>query len=110
VALAVELAVGLALIVGFRVAGATPARMFFVLATIGVLNLLVMYAVTDVAAARHLHRRGARPVTAVLPLVGAVVAVAVLVNTAASAPPALVLVLAAWLAVAVVFAPVRGRR
>lgn len=42
VALAVELAVGLVLITGFRLAGAAAVRMFFVLATIGVLHLLVM--------------------------------------------------------------------
>jgi amino acid transporter len=108
VALAVELAVGLILIVGFRLAAVAPARMFFALATIGVLHLLVMYAVTDVAAIRHLRRTGARAAATVLPLVGAVVAVAVLVQSIRSAPAGPVLVLAGWLSLAAVFALVRG--
>ena len=70
--------------------------MFFVLATFGVLNLLVMYAVTDLAAVRHLRRTGAA--WPVLPLLGAVVAVAVLVQSAASVPPGLLIALAGWLA------------
>lgn len=104
VALLVELTVGLVLIVGFRLAGAAPDRMFFVLATFGVLNLLVMYATTDLAAVAHLRRTGAGRLAAVLPLVGAAVAVTVLVWSAGSAPAGLLVALAGWLALALVFA------
>ena len=110
VALVVELAVGLVLIVGFRLAAVTPDRMFFVLATFGVLNLLVMYAATDIAAARHLRRRGAGRAAPVLPLVGAVVAVGVLLESIWSVPPGLLLVLAGWLALAAAFASVARPR
>jgi amino acid transporter len=110
VALVVELAVGLVLIVGFRLAAVTPNRMFFVLATFGVLNLLVMYAATDVAAARHLRRSGAGRAAPVLPLVGAVVAVGVLLQSIGSVPPGLLLALAGWLALAAAFALVARPR
>jgi amino acid transporter len=105
VALVVEMAVGALVVVGFRVAGVAPERMFFVLATFGVLNLLVMYAITDVAAVAYL-RRGAGRVGAA---VGAVVAVAVLVANLWSAPVALVLAVVGWLSVAVVAALTRPR-
>jgi amino acid transporter len=104
VALVVELTVGLVLIVGFRLAAVAPDRMFFVLATFGVLNLLVMYAATDIAAVRHLRRTGAGRLAPVLPLIGAAVAVAVLVWSAGSAPGGLLLVLGCWLALATGFA------
>jgi amino acid transporter len=107
VALVAELGVGLVLIAGFRLAAVAPDRMFFVLATFGVLNLLVMYAVTNVAAVRH-ARRGGRPAP-VLPLVGATVAVAVLVHGAVSVPAGLRLALVGWLALATAFA-LAGRR
>jgi amino acid transporter len=107
VALVVELSVGIITIVGFRLAVVPPDRMFFVLATFGVLTLLVMYAVTDLAALRHLRRTGAA--WPVLPLFGAVVAVAVLVQSAASVPPGLLIALAGWLALAAVFALARAR-
>jgi amino acid transporter len=74
---AVELAVSLALLVGFRLAGASASRTFFVLATIGVLSLLVMYVVTNLAAARHRWQTGRRPVV-VWPLLGALAAGTVL--------------------------------
>jgi amino acid transporter len=105
VALVVELSVGLVTILGFRLAGVAPDRMFFVLATFGVLNLLVMYAVTDLAAVRHLRRTGAA--WPVLPLVGAVVAVAVLVQSGSAVPRGLLIGLAGWLALAAVFALAR---
>jgi amino acid transporter len=103
-ALAVELAVGLVLIVGFRLAAVAPDRMFFVLATFGVLNLLVMYAATDVAAVRHLRRTGTGRLAPVLPLLGAVVAVAVLAQSLWSVPRGLLLALIGWLVLAAVFA------
>lgn len=104
VALVVELAVGLVLILGFRLAGVPPGRMFFVLATFGVLNLLVMYAATDLAAVRHLRRGGAGRAAPLLPLLGAAVAVAVLVQSMWSVPRGLLFALVGWLALATVFA------
>ena len=56
-ALAVEMLFGLALLTAFRLAGTSALNVFFYLATIGVLSLLVMYVLTNVAAARHLGRR-----------------------------------------------------
>jgi amino acid transporter len=70
VALAVEMAVALALLVAFRLGGASGLDSFFALATIGVLNLLVMYVFTDAAAVRSATRVAA----AVLPAAGAAVA------------------------------------
>jgi amino acid transporter len=104
VALVVELTVGLVLIVAFRLAAVAPDRMFFALATFGVLNLLVMYAATDIAAASHLRRTGAGPAAPVLPLLGAVVAVAVLAQSLWSVPRGLLFALAGWLGLAAVFA------
>src|SRR6266566_2765645 len=56
-ALAVEMLFGLALLTAFRLAGTSALNVFFYLATIGTLSLLVMYVLTNVAAARHLGRR-----------------------------------------------------
>jgi amino acid transporter len=55
-ALTAELAVGLALLTGFRLAGTAPLDVFFYLATLGVLSLLIMYMLTNVAAVRRLER------------------------------------------------------
>jgi predicted acyltransferase len=55
---------GLALLTAFRLAGTSAINVFFYLATIGVLSLLVMYVLTNVAAARHLGRRSLRQVVA----------------------------------------------
>ncbi len=63
-ALAVEMLFGLALLTAFRLAGTSALNVFFYLATIGVLSLLVMYVLTNVAAARHLGRRSLRQVVA----------------------------------------------
>ena len=71
-ALAVELAAGLALLTGFRLAGTTALDTFFYLATPGVLSLLVMYVLTNFGAARLLARR--RPAETTLPVLGALVA------------------------------------
>ena len=56
-ALATEMLIGLALLTAFRLAGTSALNVFFYLATIGTLSLLVMYVLTNVAAARHLGRR-----------------------------------------------------
>lgn len=96
-ALGLEMGLGLILISGFRLAGTTPIGMFFALATIGVLNLLVMYTITNLAAARH-HWRSHGPVRRLLlPLVGAVVALAVLVQTIWPPVTVLPVVVVGWL-------------
>lgn len=110
VALAVEMAVGLVLITAFRLAGAPPVRMFVVLATIGVLHLLVMYAITNLAAVRHLRRAGGGWAATAQPLLGAAVAVAVLGYSVTGPVPALALVVACWLALGGVFLVARRRR
>ena len=56
-ALALEMLTGLALLTAFRLAGTSALNVFFYLATIGTLSLLVMYVLTNVAAAHHLGRR-----------------------------------------------------
>jgi amino acid transporter len=56
----VALGLGLVLITIFRLAGASPLQMFFTLVTFGVLNLLVMYVVTNLVALRVPHGRGCR--------------------------------------------------
>jgi amino acid transporter len=63
-ALAVEMLFGLALLTAFRLAGTSALNVFFYLATIGVLSLLVMYVLTNIAAACHLGRRSLRQVVA----------------------------------------------
>jgi amino acid transporter len=72
-ALAVELALSLCAIVGFAIAGTPAIDVFFYLATMGVLSLLVMYVVTNVGAVRYLflgHRRRAPLWELVVPLGG----------------------------------------
>jgi amino acid transporter len=106
-ALIVEMAIGLALLVGFRLEGTTARNVFFYLATIGVLNLLVMYVLTNIAGAAHLWRReGARAVT--LCLIGSAVAAYVLYRNVWPVPAApfnvLPYIVAAWLAVGVLVA------
>jgi amino acid transporter len=72
-ALAVELAITLSLLTSLRLVGLTAQHVFFYLATLGVLSLLVMYAITNVAAAQHLARgHGLRGV--LLPVAGVLVA------------------------------------
>jgi amino acid transporter len=56
-ALALEMLIGLILLTAFRLAGTSALNVFFYLATIGTLSLLVMYVLTNVAAAWHLSRR-----------------------------------------------------
>ena len=60
--------------------------MFFYLATIGTLSLLVMYILTNVAAARHLGRRSLGQV--VVPVVGVLIAGFVLYYQVWPVPPA----------------------
>ena len=71
-AVTVEMVIGLVLLTAFRFAGTTALNAFYYLATIGVLGLLVMYVMTNAAAARLLARGSPRDV--VLPLIGVLVA------------------------------------
>jgi len=71
-ALATEMLIGLALLTAFRVAGTSALNVFFYLATIGTLSLLVMYVLTNAAATRHLVRRS--PWQVLLPAGGVLIA------------------------------------
>jgi len=106
-ALAVEMVFGLSTLAAFRIAGTPPIRVFFYLATIGVLNLLVMYALTNVAAGRLPRRRGRRR-DVVLPGLGGLTAGYVLYRNVWPVPPTpfdvLPYVVAAWLVVGVLLA------
>jgi amino acid transporter len=84
-ALAAEMGVSLVLLTAFRLAGTPALNVFFYLATIGVLSLLVMYMLTNVAAVRHLGRRS--PGHVVLPLAGVLVAGFVLYHNVWPVPP-----------------------
>jgi len=53
-ALAAELTLSLGAIVGFAIAGTPAITVFFYLATMGILSLLVMYIVTNLGALRYL--------------------------------------------------------
>jgi hypothetical protein len=97
----------------FAIFGAEPMQAFFYLATIGVLSLLCMYVLTNVAALRFLAARGARA-ELLLPVAGIAVAVYVLYHNIWPVPdfpfdvfPYLV---AGWLVVGIVLALVRRRR
>jgi amino acid transporter len=110
-ALAAEMGVGLVLLTAFRLAGTSALNVFFYLATIGVLSLLVMYMLTNVAAARHLGRHSAGQLVA--PAAGVLVAGFVLYHNIWPVPPApyeffpwLVL---AWLATGLVITAVIPR-
>jgi amino acid transporter len=85
-ALAVEMLFGLALLTAFRLAGTSALNVFFYLATIGTLSLLVMYLLTNVAAARHLGRRSLRQVVA--PAGGVLIAAYVLYHSVWPVPAA----------------------
>jgi amino acid transporter len=88
-ALAAEMLIGLVLLTAFRLAGTTALNVFFYLATIGTLSLLVMYVITNVAAVpltRHLGRRA--PVQLVPPVAGVLIAGFVLYHNVWPVPPA----------------------
>jgi amino acid transporter len=84
-ALAAEMLIGLTLLTAFRLAGVSALNVFFYLATIGTLNLLVMYVLTNVAAARHLGARSLRQVA--LPAGGVLIAGFVLYHNVWPVPP-----------------------
>jgi amino acid transporter len=85
-ALTAEMLIGLVLLTAFRLAGTSALNVFFYLATIGVLSLLVMYMLTNVAAARHLGRRS--PAQLVPPAAGVFIAGFVLYHNVWPVPPA----------------------
>jgi len=78
--------IGLALLTAFRLAGTSALNVFFYLATIGTLSLLVMYVLTNVAAAWHLGRRS--PWQVVAPVGGVLIAGFVLYHNVVPVPPA----------------------
>jgi amino acid transporter len=87
---AVERGLSLALVVGFALGGATPTDAFFYLATIGILDLLVMYVVTNLGALRYLflgHPRRAPWWEIVFPLGGIAFAVYTLYKNLYPVPP-----------------------
>jgi amino acid transporter len=84
-ALAAEMLIGLVLLTAFRLAGTSALNVFFYLATIGTLSLLVMYVLTNVAAAWHLGRRS--PVQLVPPVAGVLIAGFVLYHSVWPVPP-----------------------
>jgi amino acid transporter len=85
-ALALEMLIALALLTAFRLAGTSALNVFFYLATIGILSLLVMYGLTNVAAARHLGRRS--PWQVLAPAGGVLIAGFVLYHNVWPVPPA----------------------
>ena len=84
-ALAAEMLIGLALLTAFRLAGTSALNVFFYLATIGTLSLLVMYVLTNVAAARHLAGRS--PWQVLAPAGGVLIAGFVLYHNVWPVPP-----------------------
>jgi hypothetical protein len=91
----------------FAIFGAEPMDAFFYLATVGVLSLLAMYVLTNVAALRFLAARAARA-ELIFPAAGVAVAVYVLYHNIWPVPdfpfdvfPYLV---AAWLVVGIALA------
>ncbi|HEV7727079.1 MAG TPA: APC family permease [Modestobacter sp.] len=102
-ALAAEMLVGLLLLTAFRLAGTAPLDAFFYLATPGVLSLLVMYVLTNVAAIRRIVLTGS-PWETLLPVAGTGVAGYVLYRNVWPLPPEpyrwFPLGVLAWLAIA----------
>jgi amino acid transporter len=84
-ALAAEMLIGLILLTAFRLAGTSALNVFFYLATTGTLSLLVMYVLTNVAAAWHLGRRSM--VQLVPPAAGVLIAGFVLYHNVWPVPP-----------------------
>jgi len=85
-ALAAEMGIGLVLLTAFRLAGTTALNVFFYLATIGTLSLLVMYLLTNVAAAWHLGHRS--PAQLIPAAAGVFIAGYVLYRNVWPVPPA----------------------
>jgi amino acid transporter len=94
----------------FAIFGAEPMQAFFYLATIGVLSLLCMYVLTNVAALRLLAAR----VELIFPIAGIAVAVYVLYHNVWPVPDfpfdVFPYIVAAWLVVGIGLALTRRRR
>jgi amino acid transporter len=109
--LAFVMLLDLGILVAFGAAGAKPMNVFFYFATIGVLSLLAMYVLTNVAAGRFLLGRGARA-ELLLPAAGIGVAAYVLYHNIwpvpASPYDAFPYVVAAWLVVGAALAAWRS--
>jgi hypothetical protein len=84
--LAVEMTVALTVLTAFRLAGTAPLDVFFYLATLGVLSLLVMYVLTNIAAVRAGWGSSLRETA--LPLIGAGIAAYVLYRNVWPVPAA----------------------
>ena len=97
----------------FAAAGTEPMDAFFYLATIGVLSLLAMYVMTNLAAGIHLAR-GGRRAEALLPAAGIAIAAYVLYRNVWPVPDApfdaFPYVVAGWLLLGAALAPVLARR
>src|SRR5437773_1215988 len=105
-ALAAELTLSLCAIVGFAIAGTPAINVFFYLATMGILSLLVMYVVTNLGALRYLFLGEQRRVALweiVFPIGGIGFAVYTLYKNVWPVPPypfeIFPYVVAGWLAV-----------
>ncbi len=105
-ALAAELTLSLCAIVGFAIAGTPAINVFFYLATMGILSLLVMYIVTNLGALRYLFLGEQRRVALweiVFPIGGIGFAVYTLYKNVWPVPPypfeIFPYVVAGWLAV-----------
>jgi amino acid transporter len=85
-ALTVEMVIALVLLTAFRLAGTAPLDVFFYLATLGVLSLLVMYVMTNVAAVRTGWGSSLRET--VVPVLGAGIAAYVLYRNVWPVPAA----------------------
>src|SRR3954465_4796179 len=111
-ALAFVLLLDAAGLIAFAAADTQPMDVFFYLATIGVLSLLVMYVLTNVAAGVFLVRNRRRR-EALLPAAGVVVALYVLYrnvwNHYASPFDVFPYVVAAWGLLGVALLPALGR-
>jgi amino acid transporter len=108
--LAFVMLLDLVILLVFGAAGTKPMNVFFYLATIGVLSLLSMYLMTNVAAARFLGARGARW-ELLAPLAGIGVAGYVLYHNIWPVPDApydaFPYIVAAWLIAGIALAALR---
>jgi amino acid transporter len=108
VALTVELVITFVLLAVFRLAGQTTGQTFFYLAFLGVMSLLLMYVVTNIAAAVFLWRSRHRA-TIPIAIIGAAVAAYVLYrNTWPTPYTALPYILGAWLAIGALLTALPG--
>jgi amino acid transporter len=107
-ALALEMAMTFTLLAIFRLAGQSAGQTFFYLAFLGVMSLLLMYTVTNIAAAVFLSKQGQRA-GIVLAVVGAAVAAYVLYRNIWPTPyKALPYVLGGWLLIGLVLTTLPG--